>query len=150
MTYRHPASWGEAEILAYTLRAELRAVEEGHRAWSTGDGYRVVSHETPDVDYRLDATLIGGILRVVCSCPSGVHRPDLPIPCKHAALVARRLERERAVVWRDGLWRDPTPVVCVDCGATIPEGAYAPDHAPGCPHRMPDDPFAGLGPTEEI
>jgi hypothetical protein len=30
---------------------------------------------------------------------------ELPVPCKHAALAARRLEREGLARWDDGTWR---------------------------------------------
>lgn len=146
-----PAGWSEAQVAAYTFRAELRAVEEGHHARRLADGrLRVVSHEEPDVAYYLGWTLPrGGVLHVSCTCPSGEHRAYLPVPCKHAALVARRLERERdpacPVEWRDGLWRDRRPAVCRECGAFLDDdGLPIEEHAPTCPIAPPDDPFEGL------
>jgi hypothetical protein len=47
----------------------------------------------------------GGVLRFACSCRSGQYRTALPVPCKHAALAARRLEREGVARWDDGSWR---------------------------------------------
>jgi hypothetical protein len=38
-----------------------------------------------------------------CSCPSGDYRARLPVPCKHAALAARRLEREGLARWDEDL-----------------------------------------------
>ena len=46
-----------------------------------------------------------GILWFGCTCRSGQFRTALPIPCKHAALAARRLEREGLARWQDGTWR---------------------------------------------
>jgi hypothetical protein len=46
-----------------------------------------------------------GELRFGCSCRSGEYRTSLPVPCKHAAVAARRLEREGLARWEDGSWR---------------------------------------------
>lgn len=143
--------WTEAQVAAYTFRAEIRAIEEGHRTRRLPDGrYRVVSHEEPDVAYYLgwETPRPGAALRVSCTCPSGVHRAALPIPCKHAALVARRLESRnegRLVVWSDGLWRDRRHPTCSECGASCDDhGLVIDEHAPDCPIASPDDPFADL------
>lgn len=117
---------------AYALRAEIRAIEEGHKCWADTHGpdtYEVVSHEQPDVRYRLRTThhFPGSVIRVSCTCPSGVHRAEVPIPCKHAALVARRLERAGEAEWRDGWWWDTRTE---DYDETI--------------DGHPDDPFEGL------
>jgi hypothetical protein len=45
------------------------------------------------------------VLRFGCSCRSGEYRTSLPVPCKHAAVAARRLEREGLARWEDGGWR---------------------------------------------
>jgi hypothetical protein len=45
------------------------------------------------------------VLRFGCSCRSGEYRTSLPVPCKHAAVAARRLEREGLARWEDGSWR---------------------------------------------
>ena len=55
-----------------------------------------------------------GLLVLRCDCPSGDYRARLPVPCKHAALAARRLEREGLARWDEDLggWsprRRPTP-----------------------------------------
>lgn len=113
--------------LAYAIRAEGRAVEEGHHAISVGGGeYTVKSDTDDDVTYRLRPRLVedGQSMRVRCSCPAGMARGALPIPCKHAALLARRLEREGSAVWRDGV------------GWVVAEGAGA--------KAWDDDPFADI------
>lgn len=140
----HPASWSEAQVAAYTFRAEIRAIEEGHRAWTTGTGYpaptfSVVAHDADGVRYDLTAYVKPGhVLRVSCTCPSGLHRAALPIPCKHAALVARRIEREGAAEWRDGLWHGAGVRTCPECDG--PDG----DHLATCTHAPPADPFEDL------
>lgn len=105
------------DVREYTLRAEARAVEEGHRAIALeGDRFRVVSDTYFDVDYTVDPKAVPGHpLTLRCSCPAGVKRVGRPVPCKHAALVARRLEREGLVEWRHGLWyvADAPPVADV-------------------------------------
>jgi hypothetical protein len=45
------------------------------------------------------------VLRFGCTCRSGTYRTSLPVPCKHAAVAARRLEREGLARWEDGTWR---------------------------------------------
>ena len=90
----------------YGLAAEIRAVEEGHNARVLPDGSVLVKAESRPGSYRV--TLRGiddGVLRFGCSCRSGEYRTSLPIPCKHAAVAARRLEREGLARWEDGSWR---------------------------------------------
>ena len=72
----------------YGLAAEIRAVEEGHNARVLPDGSLLVKAESHPGSYR-----------------SGEYRTSLPVPCKHAALAARRLEREGLARWEDGFWR---------------------------------------------
>jgi hypothetical protein len=91
---------------AYGLAAEIRAVEEGHNARVLPDGSILVKAESNPGSYRVSVRGIDdGVLRFGCSCPSGEYRAWLPIPCKHAALAARRLEREGLARWEDGTWR---------------------------------------------
>ena len=71
----------------YGLAAEIRAVEEGHNARVMPDGSVLVKAESHPGNYRV------------------IIRPSLPVPCKHAAVAARRLEREGLARWDDGLWR---------------------------------------------
>src|ERR671919_472846 len=80
----------------YGLAAEIRAVEEGHNA-------RVL----PDGSGGATRRIAGGLLWFGCTCRSGQYRTSLPVPCKHAALAARRLEREGLARWDDGRWRLP-------------------------------------------
>jgi hypothetical protein len=57
-----------------------------------------------DGSYRVRvAGVRGGLLVLGCDCPSGGYRARLPVPCKHAALAARRLEREGLARWDDRL-----------------------------------------------
>lgn len=119
-------------VLEYTLRAEARAVEEGHRAFAIDDGrFRVVSDTYADVDYVVELRRFapGLPVTVLCACPSGLKRTGLPVPCKHAALVVRRLEREGRAEWHGGTWT----AVEQDAPTTS------------------DDPFAGLaGPQLDV
>jgi hypothetical protein len=90
----------------YGLAAEIRAVEEGHNARVLPDGSLLVKAESGPGSYRVVLRRIGdGVLWFGCSCRSGEYRTSLPVPCKHAALAARRLEREGLARWEDGTWR---------------------------------------------
>jgi hypothetical protein len=90
---------------AYALAAEVRAVEEGHLARVLPDGSVLVKSDSGAGSYRVGVRAVdGGVVRLGCSCPSGVYRGHLPVPCKHAALAGRRLEREGLARWRDGVW----------------------------------------------
>jgi hypothetical protein len=90
----------------YGLAAEIRAVEEGHNARVLPDGSILVKAESNPGSYRVAIRGIDdGVLRFGCSCRSGEYRGALPVPCKHAALAARRLEREGLARWEDGHWR---------------------------------------------
>jgi hypothetical protein len=90
----------------YGLAAEIRAVEEGHNARVLPDGSILVKAESHPGSYRVVLRKIDdGYLWFGCSCRSGEYRTWLPVPCKHAALAARRLEREGLARWEDGTWR---------------------------------------------
>jgi len=90
----------------YGLAAEIRAVEEGHNARVLPDGSILVKSDSQAVSYRVFIRDIAdGTLWFGCTCRSGQFRTSLPIPCKHAALAARRLEREGLARWQDGTWR---------------------------------------------
>lgn len=107
---------------AYALAAELRAVEDGHHAWAQPDGSILVKPNSTDPDERSDRRpargrpryrvrvegVEDGLVVLSCTCRSGFHRARLPIPCKHAALAARRLEREGLIHWDAG-WRPRHP-----------------------------------------
>jgi hypothetical protein len=91
---------------AYGLAAEIRAVEEGHNARVLPDGSILVKAESHAGSYRVSIRDIAdGALRFGCTCRSGEHRAWLPVPCKHAALAGRRLEREGLARWEEGTWR---------------------------------------------
>ena len=86
--------------------AEIRAIEEGHRAFVQPDGsVRVVSDTTGNGPYRVTyhetATTC---VHFHCDCKSGQNRDHLLIPCKHSTLAGRRLEREGFVEWSDGFF----------------------------------------------
>lgn len=111
---------------AYILRAEARAVESGHHAWLNDDGsIRVVSESEPEKRRRVTFEDVGGVIRFHCDCPAGEHRREL-VPCWHAALAARRLEREGMAEWRYGIF-------------------YTAEHLrPRLPVMSPADPLEGL------
>jgi hypothetical protein len=90
----------------YGLAAEIRAVESGHNARVLPDGSILVKSDSQPRSHRVwirgisdDTVMLG------CTCRSGTHRTYLPVPCKHAALAGRRLEREGLARWHDGAWR---------------------------------------------
>jgi hypothetical protein len=90
----------------YGLAAEIRAVEEGHNARVMPDGSVLVKAESNPGSYRVVIRRVAdGVLWFGCSCRSGAYRTSLPVPCKHAAVAARRLEREGLARWDDGGWR---------------------------------------------
>lgn len=111
------------DVAAYALRAEVRAVESGRHAWVQDDGsIRVLSETTPDVAYRVTFHAgPGEPIQFACTCASGQHRARLEVPCKHAALAGRRLEREHLAEWRGGSWFRTGPAVerrlgrCLSC-----------------------------------
>jgi hypothetical protein len=91
---------------AYALAAEIRAVEEGHNARVRPDGSVLVKADSHPGSYRVAIRgVAGGVVWFACSCRSGQYRTTLPVPCKHATLAARRLEREGLARWEDGTWR---------------------------------------------
>ena len=91
---------------AYAIACEARGLREGHRARALGDGSLLVKPSSGDGSYRVRvAGVRDGLLVLRCTCPSGDYRARLAVPCKHAALAARRLEREGLARWDDGRWR---------------------------------------------
>jgi SWIM zinc finger len=103
---REPEAPAGHDHRAYGLAAEVRAVEEGHNARVLPDGSVLVKAESAPGSYRVTVRAVDdGILRLGCTCRSGEYRRALPVPCKHAALAARRLEREGIARWDDGRWR---------------------------------------------
>lgn len=93
------------------IEHEVNAVEEGHHAFiETGKGLRVKSDTTDDV-YHVHAYTTGGRVMFTCDHPvvRGFKKEAATsewgrVPCKHAALAARRLEREGFVRWENGEW----------------------------------------------
>lgn len=97
------------------LAAEVRATEEGHHAWITSGAMRVISDTTPGLWWNVTAAATHPGAGIVFHCcaengdPTVGHgnrwsrRPGR-VTCKHAALSARRLEREGLAVWCHGLW----------------------------------------------
>jgi hypothetical protein len=111
----------------YQFRREIDAVEKGHiaRVSEEGGTYIVVSDTEPDLRYIVEPKDVGGLVQIKCSCASGKQRGYMFIPCWHAALVARRLEREGKARWQHAQWYWTTPKV-VDRS------------------RHPEDPLEGL------
>jgi hypothetical protein len=90
----------------YGLAAEIRAVEGGHNARVLPDGSVLVKSDSQPGSYRVSIRGVrDGTLLLGCTCPSGLYRASFPVPCKHAALAGRRLEREGIAHWQDGTWR---------------------------------------------
>jgi hypothetical protein len=89
---------------AYAIACEARGLREGHRARLGDDGSILVKSSSGQGSYRVRvAGVRDGLVVLRCDCPSGGYRARLPVPCKHAALAARRLEREGLTRWDDHL-----------------------------------------------
>jgi hypothetical protein len=89
---------------AYAIACEDRGLREGHRARLLEDGSLLVKSSSGQGSYRVRvAGVRDGLVVLRCDCPSGGYRARLPVPCKHAALAARRLEREGLTRWDDHL-----------------------------------------------
>lgn len=91
------------------IAAEARAVEAGAYAIMQEDGsFRVRSFSRADVRHIVHPEIVKMVedwaVRFRCSCESGTSRPGELVPCQHAALVGRRLERDGWAVWRGGYW----------------------------------------------
>ena len=89
----------------FTLAAEVRAVEEGHLARVLPDGSILVKADSRPGSYLVRIrSVTDGAVGFACTCPSGTYRPGRPVPCKHAALAGRRLEREGLASFAGGRW----------------------------------------------
>lgn len=126
-----------------SLAAEVRAVEEGHHAFldrdENGPYIWVVSDTYLGKSYRVTATSLGPGEPITFTCvPRRLHafKDDHlhltgaagMLPCKHAGVAARRLERTGYARWDGGMW-------------------YATDKAIDfiwITHNSPEDPFEGL------
>ncbi len=125
----------ENSTAARNLAAEVRAVEEGHRARLDGASVVVTSDTVHGKQFRVGAASVpGGPIQFVCTPEgAGAFRSDhgrcTAAPgttgCKHAALAARRLEREGLAALDAGVWVSTAT-------ATV---------------SAPADPFAGLVPA---
>lgn len=123
------------------IAAESRAVEDGHHALVMPGGWVKVVSDTHHGKWYEVVFLghIDGLILFVCR-PHGpnAYRDDhlyaasaLPgrLPCKHAALAARRLEREGLAVYdAHGRWQVTELALSL-----LP-----------APRRLPDDPLEGL------
>lgn len=82
------------------LAAECRAVEGHHQARldPAGHCFTVASDSRPGVRHEVRVHTYPGAagrLWCTCTCPAGVHAAHgRPVPCRHAATVLRRIERE--------------------------------------------------------
>lgn len=91
------------------LQAEVRAVENGLRAFSNGDGtFRVQSVSRPGLWWTVEVgawkSPVGWRLKMACTCEGGRSRPADALPCMHSAAVGRSLERRGLAKWAGGLW----------------------------------------------
>lgn len=89
------------------VAAECRFVTEGHRTYMVGDHAEVVSDSLDRVRYEVRAYGVGDLAVFSCTCPGNRRQPPRGVtPCKHAAGVARRLERAGFLAWHedDGRW----------------------------------------------
>ncbi len=151
-----PTKWN-----ASGFRAEMRAIEQGHRAFLLGGACgdqkrsahatRAKVEEVTRLDFKVVSNCRHGLkhyqkaflqpgnrlpVKIDCTCEAGHFRAWGPIPCKHAALVGRRLERDGFAEWHDGLWWHPAAWARVQLFEA--ETAHVDEH--------PDDPFEGLAP----
>lgn len=96
------------------VEKEARAVEEGHRAFVQPGGTVRVKSDTHEGKWYVITPIDSGFGIVFRCTPEGAHAfeddhlatsstPGV-LPCKHAALAARRLEREGLARVIDGLW----------------------------------------------
>lgn len=141
------------------LAAEVRAVEEGHRAYLARDArgpfLRVVSDTKPGKAYRVTAHASAGSGRpLVITCqPIGatdghdhhtVTSTDGIAPCKHAAVALRRLERHGLAAYAPGYIDQANDRVgCSRWVATITAETASAANRP----VTDDDPFAGFPST---
>ena len=121
-----------SNLASFAVNAEVRWVEEGHRAFFRSGPdrhFEIVSDSDPGVRYRLsvEARQVGGryLIHVFCNCKSGQNRDHLPVPCKHAAGVARRMVREGFAVNDAGTFLlhprlvPAPPTNCATCGKML-------------------------------
>lgn len=90
------------------LRAEIRAVEEGHVARAVSDyEFLVKSDSELNTTWTVQVYPLLGVWYFTCTCHAGRHADPY---CKHGQLVARRLEREGRAELKNDVWTyDWTP-----------------------------------------
>lgn len=125
------------------IDAEVRGVEEGHRAFVQDDGsIEVISDTHHEKQYRVTyrASTIDGLVSFECKpkgnrCYKDDHLATSPRPglvgCKHAAIAARRLEREGLITLFEGIWFVTEDVLAIERARIAA--------------MLPADPFEGLG-----
>lgn len=123
-----------------SIGAEVRAIEEGHRAFAAGDRFEVISDRGDGVRYQVTVADVGGLIAFGCdhrqvrryATSATTEEPGL-LPCKHAAVVAHRLEREGLARFDGDRWQvtDRARQLTASAG----ERGYGLDS---------DDPFHGL------
>lgn len=91
------------------IAAEVRAIEEGLRAYPNGDGtFRVRSSSRPALWWTVEVaawrSAKGWRIKFACTCEGGQARPSEATPCLHSACVGRSLERRGLAYWTEGLW----------------------------------------------
>lgn len=132
-----------------TLAAEVRGVEEGHHAFLAGGKIRVKSDSTEGLNWLVTATannVDGGLILFRCSpdnprlAHGHGHRPGYctdqgALPCKHAGVAARRLEREGLIRFAHGDGEQGTTgwVVTAKAAELVTQS-----------YNLPADPFQGL------
>lgn len=94
---------------ARNVGAECRFVEEGHRVYLVDDHAEVRADSLDRVRYEVRAWGVGDLVVFSCTCAGGHRGRQVPrgvTPCKHAAGLARRLERNGIARWiaTDGRW----------------------------------------------
>lgn len=97
------------------IAAEVRAVEEGHRAMLAADHHAsVLSDTTPGLHWLVTGQAPHAGAGIMFHCvPDGAvtnghgdrwSRTPGRLCCKHAAVLVRRLEREGLAAFVDGVW----------------------------------------------
>jgi hypothetical protein len=135
--------------ISRTIDAEARAVEEGHRA-RLGDAAIVVKSDTTDgLDWHVTAAApfhMNAAIQFTCApsrlVDNGHHElrgEPGALPCKHAGVAVRRLEREGLARF-DAQWGWISTAKAMQISETI----IAMDAARARAMQNPTDPFAGL------
>lgn len=107
MTVIHDTSSSQARTAQRNLDAQVRATEEGHVARISEDRQSfTVKAEGGTKSYTVRVYDLAGHVAFSCSCPAGRRQsPAGESGCKHAALVALRLERAGLAHFDGMVWR---------------------------------------------